>query len=137
MSARLEKKGPFGDVHAQSSNRAELRAVLGALRFRSWLGEGFTTLVLATDSEYVSKGATVWAPAWVRSGWKTSPGADVKSKDMWEMLLGEAERLGSRGLRIQFWKIPRMLNEKADRGAKDGAVKGDLDEYCELMGVLT
>ncbi|OAQ57224.2 ribonuclease H domain-containing protein [Pochonia chlamydosporia 170] len=92
VSARLEKKGPFGDAFAQTSNRAELRAVLAALRFRHWRGGGFSTLVFATDSEYVAEGATSWIRGWVRNGWKTSTGADVKNKDMWEVLLGEVER---------------------------------------------
>ncbi|PNY22490.1 Ribonuclease H1 [Tolypocladium capitatum] len=137
VSARLEKKGPFGDESTQTSNRAELRAVLGALRFRHWEGEGFTTLVFATDSEYVAEGATTWARGWVRNGWKTHSGAEVKNKDLWEMLLGEVERWDRWGLKIQFWRIPRMLNVTADRAAKQAAEEEDLDEYCEIMGVLT
>ncbi|KAM5344080.1 hypothetical protein ACJ41O_012617 [Fusarium nematophilum] len=102
VSGRLEKQGPFGDEHAQTSNRAELRAILGALRFRHWPGEGCTTLVFATDSEYVVKGATEWTRGWVRNGWRTRTGAEVKNKDLWEMLLGEAERWDSYSLKIQL-----------------------------------
>jgi ribonuclease HI len=32
---RLENEGPFGDPSPQTSNRAELRAVIAALRFRT------------------------------------------------------------------------------------------------------
>ncbi|POR37323.1 Ribonuclease H1 [Tolypocladium paradoxum] len=138
VSARLEKKGPFGDEYAQTSNRAELRAILGALRFRHWRGEGFAILVFATDSEYVAEGATTWARGWVRNGWKTRTGAEVRNKDLWEMRLGEVERWDYWGLKIQFWRIPRMLNARADRAAKQAAEKEeDSDEYCEIMGVLT
>ncbi|RYP13210.1 hypothetical protein DL767_010848 [Monosporascus sp. MG133] len=137
VSARLENKGPFGDEYNQTSNRAELRAILGALRFRHWEGEGFKILVFATDSEYVAEGATTWARGWVRNGWKTRTGMEVKNKDLWEMLLGEVERWDYWGLKIQFWRIPRMLNVTADRAAKQAAEKEDLDEYCEIMGVLT
>ncbi|KAF4465904.1 RNase H domain [Fusarium albosuccineum] len=123
--ARLETKGPFGDSHAQTSNRAELRAVIGALRFRHWVGEGFTSLVIATDSEYVVKGATEWARGWLRNGWRTRTGDEVKNKDLWEMLLGEAERWDDGGLKIQFWRIPRELNVDADRAARDVAGSGE------------
>ena len=48
---RLELEGPFGNHHSQTSNRAELRAVLGAVRHRVWWAEGHHTIVIATDSE--------------------------------------------------------------------------------------
>jgi len=60
VSFRLETQGPSGAVYPQTSNRAELRAVIAALQFRCWYGEGWTQLVIATDSEYVVSGATEW-----------------------------------------------------------------------------
>lgn len=122
-SARLESKGPFGDKAIQSSNRAELRAVIAVLRFRYWPGEGFNSMTIATDSEYVTEGSTKWAKTWIKNGWKTSAGADVKNKDLWEMLLGEAERWKDEGLTIRFWRIPREWNEIADAAAKKAAEK--------------
>ena len=68
VSGRLEKKGPFGDNSIQTSNRAELRAVIAALQFRYWPGEGFYTFVVATDSEYVVEGSTKWAKTWAKNG---------------------------------------------------------------------
>ena len=137
LSGRLENKGPFGDEQGQTSNRAELRAVIGALRFRHWKGEGFTTLVFATDSEYVVKGATEWARGWVRNGWRTRTGAPVKNKDLWEALLGEAERWKSIGLDLQFWRIPRDLNVEADHMAREAAGKKIENEYCDILGICT
>ncbi|KAI8402352.1 hypothetical protein FOFC_17661 [Fusarium oxysporum] len=58
VNERLEHQGPLGGFGNPTNNRAELRAIIGALRYRNWASEGFTTLVLATDSEYVVKGAT-------------------------------------------------------------------------------
>lgn len=121
MSARLESKGPFGDPGAQSSNRAELRAVIAALRFRNWASEAYKTLVIATDSEYVSIGATAWARTWVRNDWRKSRNEPVKNKDLWEMLLGEVEKWHAGGLLIQFWRIPREWNTVADAAAKNAA----------------
>ncbi|KAF5026350.1 hypothetical protein F66182_1558 [Fusarium sp. NRRL 66182] len=136
VSGRLENKGPFGDDHSQTSNRAELRAVIGALGFRYWKGEGFSTLVFATDSEYVVEGATKWVRSWLRKGWKTSKGAEVKNKDLWEALLGEVERFDTEGLKIQFWKIPREWNVEADRRAKEAAQDRDRENFGQILGVL-
>ncbi|RCI08412.1 hypothetical protein L249_8911 [Ophiocordyceps polyrhachis-furcata BCC 54312] len=137
VSGRLERQGPFGDESPQTSNRAELRAVIAALRFRYWPGEGFRTLVLATDSEYVAMGATTRVRRWIRNGWRTSAGLGVKNRDLWEALLGEAERWHERGLKIQFWKIPRHQNTTADRAAKEAAAgKEDRDAWGDISGVL-
>ncbi|GAP93144.1 putative RNase h domain protein [Rosellinia necatrix] len=135
-SDRLESKGPFGDPGMQTSNRAELRAVIVALRLRHWVGEGFNTVVIATDSEYVTAGATEWVKKWIGNGWKTSSKADVKNKDLWEMLLGEVERWHAQGLSIQFWKIPREWNKVADAAAKEAAGEGEApDTWIETMCV--
>jgi ribonuclease HI len=136
ISGRLENRGPFGDDHSQTSNRAELRAVIGALRFRYWNGEGFTRLVFATDSEYVVKGATAWVSGWLRKGWKTSSGDLVKNRDLWEALLGEMERWNVHGMRIQFWRIPREWNSEADQLAKEAAQGDNADKFTTNMGVL-
>jgi ribonuclease HI len=133
---RLEKKGPFGDDGLQTSNRAELRAVLAALGFRHWPGEGFTTLVIATDSEYVVEGVTKWVKAWLKNDWKTAARKPVKNKDLWEMLLGEVERFKGYGMDLEFWRISRDLNAVADKAAKEGAAIEDVPEtYSAVIGM--
>lgn len=134
---RLESKGPYGDPAIQSSNRAELRAVIAALRFRNWEGENFHTVVIATDSEYVVKGSTAWVKNWVQNGWMTSGRAPVKNTDLWEMLLGEVERWKDAGMEIQFWKIPREWNGVADAAAKTAAEGHDVDEWREMIGMAS
>ncbi|KAI7782589.1 hypothetical protein LA080_013077 [Diaporthe eres] len=141
IKGRLEKRGPWGDEGSQTSNRAELRAVLAALRFRVWYGEGFDTIVIATDSSYVVDGATQWVQGWVKNAWRTkgrrgSGGAEVKNKDLWEALLGECERYHANGAAIQFWHIPREWNTLADEGAKKGAAEEDAaDQYADIEGM--
>lgn len=135
ISDRLENRGPFGDNSIQSSNRAELRAVIAALRFRHWPIEGFNTMTIATDSEYVVQGSTKWAKAWSRYGWKTRGGTDVKNKDLWEMLLAEVERLYYYGLSVNFWRIPREWNQTADVAAKKAASENRL--YYEWVDTRT
>ncbi|KAJ4355392.1 uncharacterized protein N0V89_003408 [Didymosphaeria variabile] len=134
-SGRLEREGPFGEDTIQSSNRAELRAVIAALRFRHWVGEGFTSLVFATDSEYVVEGSTKWAKSWIKKGWRTSAGQAVKNKDLWELLLGEVERWKEEGLDIKFWRIPRDWNEVADGAAKIAATHDEVDQFSDVMGI--
>ncbi|XP_044714469.1 RNase H domain-containing protein [Hirsutella rhossiliensis] len=70
---------------SEGSNRAELRAVIAALRFRHWPGEGFSTVIIATDSEYVVEGSTQWAKAWVQNNWRTK--ANSVNLDVWPMFL--------------------------------------------------
>ncbi|KAI3144228.1 hypothetical protein CBS147326_1232 [Penicillium roqueforti] len=132
----LEKSGPTGIANLQTSNRAELRAVIAATRFRYWLGEGCRCLVIATDSEYVVEGITKWVKNWIQKDWKTSGGTPVKNKDLWQCLLGEMERWDDRGMRIQFWRIPRELNTEADELAKLAADKDGPQEFEDIKGVL-
>ncbi|BCS30180.1 uncharacterized protein APUU_80483A [Aspergillus puulaauensis] len=136
VAMRLEKKGPTGERHPQTSNRAELRAALAALRFRFWPGEGFDTLVIATDSAYMVNGATSWIRGWARNGWKTSAGASVKNRDLWECLIDEAERFHHYGMKVRFWRIPRECNTQADRRAKEAAAEPEREEYREMLGAL-
>jgi ribonuclease HI len=136
VSFRLENQGPTGQQHPQTSNRAELRAVIGALRFRAWTGEGCKTLVIATDSEYVVNGATTWLRTWLRNGWKIKSGASVKNKDLWEALLTEFEEHHRRGLIIKFWRIPRELNIDADQLAKNAAREPCRETFGDILGVL-
>ncbi|KAI4594047.1 hypothetical protein KJ359_008837 [Pestalotiopsis sp. 9143b] len=121
VSGRLEMKGPFGEPSVATSNRAELRASIAALRLTHWRKEGFDTLVIATDSTYVVDGATQWIKSWLRKEWRKSSGERVKNRDLWEILLGEVERWHDQGLKVELWRIPRELNTKADKAAKEAA----------------
>ncbi|KAG9058814.1 hypothetical protein FS842_000011 [Serendipita sp. 407] len=108
--------------HQPTSNRAELRAALGALTMRYWPGEGFSRLVIGTDSEYVVKGASEWSQKWKENGWRTSTGVSVKNQDLWKILLNKIEEFEARGFSVQFFKLKREWNSTADACAKRGAV---------------
>ncbi|KAJ5405637.1 hypothetical protein N7465_006921 [Penicillium sp. CMV-2018d] len=132
----LEKQGPTGIPGPQTSNRAELRAVIAATRYRYWVGEGCRCLVIATDSEYVVEGMTKWVQGWIRNGWRTSTRVPVKNKDLWQCLLGEVERWDEEGMRIQFWRIPREWNTEADEHAKVAANEGAPQSFGDICGFL-
>ncbi|OQD84231.1 hypothetical protein PENANT_c013G08739 [Penicillium antarcticum] len=133
LSFALEHQGPSGETHPQTSNRAELRAVIAALRFRRWTGEGFHSLVIATDSTYVVDGSTNWVYAWMQNDWNTRAGTPVKNQDLWQCLFGEIEKAHRAGLKIQFWHVSRELNEIADMYAKEGAELNRPDSFTDLV----
>ncbi|EFQ28927.1 hypothetical protein CGRA01v4_10397 [Colletotrichum graminicola] len=126
----LEGLGVDGELYPMTSNRAELRAALGALSFRTWHGEGVERLVIATDSEYVATGATLWVRGWVEKGWRSSKGRPVKNRDLWEALLRRVKELRGGGCEVSFWRIPREWNTEADRAAKEAAVAGVPHDNC-------
>ncbi len=75
-----EVKG--GERHT-TNNRTELRAVIEALQS---IGDEPVEVRVVTDSQYVQKGMSSWIHAWRRKGWKTSSGAPVKNRELWEEL---------------------------------------------------
>lgn len=105
-----------------TSNRAELRAAVGALSMRRWAGEGFETIVVGTDSEYMVKGVNEWVDKWRKNGWKTSTRKNVKNKDLWVMLVDKIEEYERQGIAVQFYLMERRFN-KADAAAKRAAVR--------------
>jgi len=110
------------DDDVQTNNRAELRSATVALGLRVWKGEGFTSVVIASDSEYVVKGYCERLATWKESNWKTACGTDVLNKDLWEVLDDRVHRVANQGAQVLFWLIPREWNE-ADKYAKQAAVR--------------
>lgn len=133
---RLENRGPNKHLQPQTSNRAELRAVVAALGFRVWGGEHWKKLMIATDSEYVTNGATDWAKSWEQNGWKTVSGELVKNQDLWKLLLKAVRYQASKGCEVLFWAIPRKLNGEADAAAKKAALGKEQDDFQEIYGNL-
>ncbi|RHZ52141.1 hypothetical protein CDV55_102055 [Aspergillus turcosus] len=139
LAVPLERQGPTGHPRPQTSNRAELRAAIMALQFRYWPGEGWTKVVIATDSEYVVEGATSWVKGWLRNGWRTRSGRPVKNKDLWKCLLGCCEELATTRAKtkVEFWRIPREWNAEADGWAKHAAAQDErATVFLKLSGVL-
>jgi len=58
-------------------------------------------VIVLTDSEYLRNGMTSWTRSWQRNGWRTSTGAAVKNKELWQALL---ELVGRRTVRWQWVK---------------------------------
>jgi ribonuclease HI len=111
----VRAKGP-DMLHAQLNSRAELHAVVAALKFKQWSAEGFHTLVIVTDSFYVVNGATAQIKTWLQTGWKSvhRPGQTVLDQDLWETLLEETKYLEGEGMAVEFWRIPPQWNIAGD-----------------------
>ena len=125
VAFRLEAKGPTGQESVQTSNRAELRAVIAALECRRWEGERWKRMVIATDSEYVVLGITQRIEEWVDRRWRNSAGKAIKNRDLWQYLLDRINLMGERGVEVVFWRIPRELNTQADGLAREAARSQD------------
>ncbi|KAF8849388.1 ribonuclease H-like protein [Acephala macrosclerotiorum] len=136
ISFRLESHGPNKDPQPQTSNRAELRAVIAALQFRIWPGEGWERLIIATDSEYVVNGATEWIQNWQQKDWVTAKKEPVKNRDLWELLLKEVRKHVEKGMDVLFWAIPRELNKEADALAKEAALKDEVPQFVKRSGIM-
>ncbi|EDR08313.1 uncharacterized protein LACBIDRAFT_297866 [Laccaria bicolor S238N-H82] len=103
--------------HQLTNNRAELRAVEGAIKL-DWKKEGIETIVIATDSEYVAEGATVYIRVWrSRSSRWVVQRANM---DLWDRLMKVIEDKEREGIRVEFYLIDRKWNQ-ADRYAKAAA----------------
>jgi len=137
INMRLETMGPTGETYMQTSNRAELRAVIAALQYHDWSADcnrSWRSLVFATDSEYVAVNATERIERWEATGWKLASykgraPEPVKNQDLWKLLLTLIRQLQENGVNIAFWRIPREWNERADEFAKKGAERGEVLKF--------
>ncbi|KAI8813974.1 ribonuclease H-like domain-containing protein [Cladochytrium replicatum] len=118
-----------------TNNRAELRAVIAALEYREWPGEGAEEVVIASDSEYVVAGISERIHNWIARDWRTANRMPVANQDLWEKLLARVQYFEKGNIPVKFWLIPREWNTMADRLAKAGAEEEPPVGYMRLLGV--
>ncbi|KAK0709413.1 hypothetical protein B0T26DRAFT_860122 [Lasiosphaeria miniovina] len=134
VSGRLETTGPFGDTWAQGRNRAELRAVIGALRFRHWPSDGIRTLVIASSSEHVVETSTNYITTLVEFDY-LKRGAGIKDWDLWHTLLFTIRQYQKEGMAVQFWLIPREWNTVAVSAARKACAQEDAPSvWTDVVG---
>ncbi|KAK4238779.1 putative rnase h domain protein [Achaetomium macrosporum] len=122
---------PDGQVYAATPHRAELRAVVGFLEFRAWMGKGWERIVIVTDSADIANCATLWLPKYARGGWWTRAGRPVADRDLWETLSAKLGEYAKGGCEIAFWVVPQRFNGMADAAAKAAA-----EEELDRRGIL-
>jgi len=104
---RLREKA---DGYDQSTfRRAELEAAIAAAK-HPWRSEGYSKVVIATDSEYLFKGINLWILKWQENGWLTSRKTPVKHQDLWQRLW---QLLENNNTAVEFYQISRDQNKAA------------------------
>ena len=146
VSFRLEKLGPAGMDLDHTSNRAKLRAVIAALQFRAWDGEGWRRVVILTDLEYIVEGATRLLPRWAARQWRGQRGRKIANRDLWEELQARVDGLRDGGCEVAFWLVggrsagpSEMIGEvkqAARRAARRQSAVG-AEVFTRICGILT
>ena len=122
----------WGMEERTTNNRMELTAIVHAMQV-----PGVTKII--TDSDYCFKGCTKWIKGWIRKGWKTSSGADVKNDGIWKKIHGLDPS------RIQFeWvkahdanehnnHVDRLANNAIDKKDTPEQTKQKLEDELEML----
>lgn len=75
------------------------------------------------------KGMTDWIAKWKANGWRTSTGASVANRDLFEKVQGAVDQAKRAGIEIRFWHVGREFNEDADELANMAFDDGDEEGY--------
>ena len=114
----------------QTSNRAELTAVVLALRRAEKWPTLYHRVTVHSDSKYVVEGVNKWLKRWKTDGW-TRAGKTLRNGDLWELLDKVLSEYQSRGVEVVITHVPGHVgikgNERADRLAKAGSRRGHRD----------
>lgn len=64
--------------------------------------------IIVTDSAYIVNPITNYIIGWKRNDWKTSSGAEVANRDLWEFLDAKLDRLSKQehDIDVLFWYVP-------------------------------
>jgi ribonuclease HI len=84
-----------GHAPSTTNNKMELT---GAIQALAHLRNTSGAISIYTDSTYVIQGIREWIHNWKRRGWKTSTGADVLNRDLWEELSNLVAARGPKGI---------------------------------------
>ncbi|PWY93570.1 ribonuclease H-like protein [Aspergillus sclerotioniger CBS 115572] len=135
ISGHLETTGPTGATRTPTSQRAQLRAVIAALRYLNMHGNSFKSVVIATDSPYVVNNATRILPTWLSNGWRNHLGHSVSNRDLWQNLVEVVDSWAKKQKEVYLWRIPRRWNLEADELARLAAASRPVPvDFGELIG---
>lgn len=138
MSARIPDE--LADLTGHTNNRAEIYAVVAALKIARNLCGGDVieaeckSIVIKSDSAYVVEsvgggrnGEQAHMLKWISNGFLSVKNKPVKNLMLWSELGHELINLCNMGVSVQFWHVPRHMNQDADKLANDA-----LREECWL-----
>ncbi len=92
-------------------NTSENQLVLaGCARVLEELALPPQTMVVFSDSEYLTNGMSKWLAGWVKRGWKTASGEPVKNQALWKRLQQAAQ-----DYTIQWEHLEKFENAQSKR----------------------
>jgi len=106
-----------GGERRTTNNRMEMTAAIRALEALKHA----CSVTVSTDSEYLQKGITLWAPAWKRRNWRRK-GGPIKNLDLWKRL-DELTELHDVQWRWVRGHAGDPLNERCDYLANDAIAR--------------
>ena len=113
----------------QTNNRAELVAIILAVRKAMTWPTELRCLVVRSDSRLCIDGITKWLPLWEADGW-TRNGRSLENADLWKVIKRALSALKNSDISIRFEHVPAHVgvygNERADRLAKAAARRAHL-----------
>ena len=108
----------------QTNNRAELTAIILAVRKAMTWPTEFRRLVVFTDSQLCKDGIEKWMDLWEADGW-TRMGRRLENADLWQVLRHALTALATAKIDFEVKHVPAHVdiygNERADRLAKAAA----------------
>jgi ribonuclease HI len=117
--------GPLATRSSQehTSNRAALGALLLALRREPWPLLGFTSVIVAMNSQYVVDGFADGVDRWRENGWTINSGRPVSNQDLWEEVLEIVQFWERFGVDIFLWNVRKETNSAANASVRTAPVR--------------
>ena len=108
----------------QTSNRAELTAIILAMRRAPRWPSFYRRVVVFSDSLYCVDGVNKWMARWKEDGWSRA-GQPLRNQDLWELLRRVFSEYQALGYEVEVRRVPAHVgivgNERADRLAAAAA----------------
>ena len=124
-----------GEDPSTTNNRMELfsfyRGLQEVFRFASSIE--VRRLRIISDSKYVLEGAERNLRNWVKQGWKTQAGEDVKNRDLWERIQKGQEMLREKGFQFRYELVKGHAGSEANERVDQIAVKYSKKEPITLF----
>ncbi|KAI1455612.1 hypothetical protein F4805DRAFT_459626 [Annulohypoxylon moriforme] len=118
MFDRLEDTPVGSSVILLTQDRADVRVLIAILQSRRWAAEGFSSLVIATSSDYVARAISEQLRTWLSYDWRRLAKWEVSdNSDLWQIFLSEVDKCSSEGLNVKIWPVAKSITQPADRVA--------------------
>lgn len=87
--------------------------LIGCARVLEELAHSSESLVVFSDSEYLTNGMSKWLTGWVKRAWKTASGEPVKNQPLWKRL-----QLASQGYSIRWEALEKFEHEHSKKAVE-------------------